>query len=77
MRAKDSYVPLLTLFILLFALGINVLFLFSPTTLVLNQLFSPCENGFSYDSSRIDATVLILFMVIIVSLVSVSMAPLR
>ena len=52
MQAKDTYVPLLTLFILLFALGINVLFLFSPTTLILNQLFSPCENGFSYDTQQ-------------------------
>ena len=51
-KVADWHVPLLTLFILLFCLGVNVLFLFSPTRLLVNQLFSPCENGFSYDTQQ-------------------------
>ena len=49
-QSKDWHIPILTLSILILSFVLNAFLLTGPITQLFNQLFSPCENGFSYDT---------------------------
>ena len=47
---KNWHIPVYAFCILAFAVVLNTFLLFNPLSILYNELFSPCENGFSYDT---------------------------